>query len=82
MLENGTPAGKITSAVELPLATGARIFALGMIPREAEFLPQQPGPAAGNPGLRNQPFTYTAGTATGSARILTAPPVLEPGKQN
>jgi folate-binding protein YgfZ len=82
MLENGAPAGKITSATELPLATGVRIFALGMIPREAEFLPQRPGPTAGSPELRNQPFTYTAGTATGSARILTAPPALEPGKQS
>jgi folate-binding protein YgfZ len=82
VMENGRPAGKITSAAELPLATGTRIFALGMIPREAEFLPQRPGPAAGNPEVRNQPFTYIAGTATGSARILTAPPALEPGKQN
>jgi len=82
VLENGASAGKITSAAELPLSTGARIFALGMIPREAEFLPQRPGPAAGNSELRNQPFTYTAGTATGSARILTAPPALEPGKQS
>jgi folate-binding protein YgfZ len=82
MLESGAPAGKITSAAELPLATGARIFALGMIPREAEFLPRQQGSAAGNPEVRNQPFTYTAGTVTGSARILTAPPALEPGKQS
>jgi folate-binding protein YgfZ len=82
MLESGEAAGKITSAAELPLATGARIFALGMIPREAEFLPRQQGPAAGNPKLRNQPFTYTAGTVTGSARILIAPPALEPGKQS
>jgi hypothetical protein len=82
MLESGAAAGRITSAAELPLATGARIFALGMIPREAEFLPQRQGAVAENPELRNQPFTYTAGTVTGSARILTAPPALEPGKQS
>jgi hypothetical protein len=58
---SGAAAGKITSAAELPLADGkARIFALGMIPREAEFLPQRQGAAAENPeNLRNQPFTYT-----------------------
>jgi folate-binding protein YgfZ len=82
VLENGAAAGKITSAAELPLAAGKRLFALGVIPREAEFLPRQPGSAAGNPELRNQPFTYTAGTARGSARILTAPPVLDSNRQN
>jgi aminomethyltransferase len=40
-----------------------RVFALGMIRGEAE--------------LRNQPFNYTAGTATGAARILTVPPSLD-----
>ncbi len=58
----GAPAGHITSAAELPLAAGSRIFGLGMIRGEAE--------------LRNQPLTYTAGTATGTARILAAPPTL------
>jgi folate-binding protein YgfZ len=82
LLESGAAAGRITSAAELPLATGAWIFALGMIPREAEFLPRRQGAVAENPELRNQPFTYTAGTVTGSARILTAPPALEPGKQS
>jgi hypothetical protein len=37
----------ITSAVELPLATGSRIFALGMIRGEAE--------------LRSQPLSYASG---------------------
>jgi hypothetical protein len=62
-LEGGAIAGQITSAAELPLASGRRIFALGMIRGEAE--------------LRNQPFTYTAGEAAGTARILAAPPKFE-----
>jgi folate-binding protein YgfZ len=63
-LDGGAVAGEITSVAELPLPLGPRIFALGMIRGEAEN--------------HNQPFTYTAGTATGTARILSAPPVLEP----
>src|SRR5208282_539517 len=35
-LEDGTAAGQITSAAELPLASGSRVFALGMIRTEAE----------------------------------------------
>jgi folate-binding protein YgfZ len=62
-LEGGAVAGQITSAAELPLHTGSRVFALCMMRGEAE--------------VRNQPFTYAAGTATGSARILAAPPMLE-----
>ncbi len=62
-LEGGAVAGQITSAAELPLRTGSRVFALGMIRDEAE--------------VGNQSFTYTTGTATGTARILAAPPVLE-----
>jgi len=57
-------AGQITSAAELSLASGSRIFALGMIRGEAE--------------LGNQPLTYSAGTATGTVRILAGPPRLEP----
>jgi folate-binding protein YgfZ len=57
-------AGQITSAVELHLASGSRRLALGMMRGEAE--------------LRIQPFTYTVGAASGSARILTAPPSLNP----
>jgi len=78
-LEGGAIAGEITSAAELLLAgvpadrsssmgwiaSGSRVFALGMMRGEAE--------------LHNQPFTYTAGTATGTARILAAPPKLEDG---
>jgi folate-binding protein YgfZ len=60
-LEDGAAAGQISSAAELPLA-GTRIFALGMMRGEAE--------------MRNQPFTYTAGTTTGTARILAVPPTL------
>jgi folate-binding protein YgfZ len=60
-LPEGTDAaGHITSAVELPLASGNRIFALGTIKGEAE--------------LRSQTFNYTAGTATGTARIVVLPP--------
>ena len=74
--EGGALAGRITSAAELPpkdvptrrsssagcLANGSRAFALGMVRGESES--------------RNQNFTYTAGTATGSARILAEPPTL------
>jgi folate-binding protein YgfZ len=62
-LDDGAVAGQITSAAELPLPGGNRSFALGMIRGEAE--------------LRNQLFSYAARTATGTARILTAPPELE-----
>lgn len=62
-LEGGALAGQITSAAELPLKTGSRVFAMGMIRAEAE--------------LRNQSFTYSSGTATGAAHILAAPPVLQ-----
>jgi folate-binding protein YgfZ len=60
LLVGEVQAGQITSAAELPLAGGSRVFALGMIRSEAE--------------ARNEPFTYRAGAVTGSARILTAPP--------
>jgi folate-binding protein YgfZ len=63
-LDGGAVAGEITSVAQLPLPSGLRIFALGMMRGEAE--------------IHNQPFAYAAGTATGTARILTAPPVLEP----
>jgi hypothetical protein len=66
-LDGGAVAGQITSAAELPLAAGRRIFALGMIREEA--------------GARNQSFTYTAGTATGTARILAVPPDLDAVRQ-
>jgi folate-binding protein YgfZ len=64
----GASAGQITSAAELPLKTGSRRFALGMIRGEAEIVP-------------NRLFTYTAGTAMGTARILATPPSLELDRQ-
>ena len=60
--EDGTPAGQITSTAELPLAVGPRAFALGVVRAEAE--------------ARSQNFTYTAGTAKGSASILAEPPTF------
>jgi folate-binding protein YgfZ len=59
---SGAVAGAITSAAELPLLDGSRIFALGMIRSEAELSPQ--------------PFTYTTEGVAGTARILTSPPVF------
>jgi folate-binding protein YgfZ len=53
---DGAEAGHITSAIELPLSSGTRVFALGMIRSEAE--------------LPNLLLIYTAGEATGAARIL------------
>jgi folate-binding protein YgfZ len=61
--KGGTVAGQIRSAAELALVSGNRNFALGMIRGEAE--------------LRNETFKYTAGTTTGTARILTSPPSFE-----
>jgi folate-binding protein YgfZ len=55
-------AGQITSAAQLPLATGTRSFAIGMIRAEAEAC--------------NEPFNYRAGAAIGTARVLSAPPIL------
>jgi folate-binding protein YgfZ len=61
-LEDGTAAGTITSAAELPLKSGARVFALGMMRAEAE--------------AKSQSFRYTAGAIEGTASILAAPPRL------
>jgi folate-binding protein YgfZ len=61
-LEDGTVAGAITSAAELPLKNGARVFALGMMGAEAE--------------TKSQSFRYKAGTIEGRASILAAPPRL------
>jgi folate-binding protein YgfZ len=60
--EAGKAAGHISSAAELRLPSGARIFGLGMIRAEAEV-----GEAV---------FAYTAGGQTGEARILSAAPQL------
>ena len=62
LMLDSVPAGTITSAAELKLAAGSRVFALGMMRGEAE--------------ARNEALTYTAGAATGTARILAAPPNL------
>ena len=59
---DGSAAGQITSAAELQLSDGRRVFALGMMRADAE--------------ASNQPLTYTAGTAVGDARILATPPNL------
>ena len=56
------PVGQITSAAELPLAGGHRVFAIGMIRSEAD--------------AKNETLTYRAGEAAGTARILSAPPLL------
>ena len=60
--DDGAAAGQITSATELKLAAGSRVFALGMIRADAE--------------LQNQPLNYATATVTGTARILAAPPEL------
>jgi folate-binding protein YgfZ len=64
-MDSGAIAGQITSAAELLLPSGSRVFALGMIRGEAE--------------LHSQPLTYRAATATGTAHILAAPPMLNAG---
>jgi folate-binding protein YgfZ len=56
------PAGQITSVALLPLTAGTRIFAIGMIRAEAE--------------ARNEPLTYGAGAASGTASIQSTPPTL------
>jgi folate-binding protein YgfZ len=60
-LQDGTVVGQITSAAELPLKK-KRVFALGMIRDEAEG--------------QSQIFSYSAGTAAGTAKILDEPPRL------
>lgn len=60
--EDGTPAGTFTSAAELSLAGGNRVFALGVVRGDAE--------------AKSSTFTYTVGTAKGSAGILAEPPVF------
>lgn len=56
------PAGTVTSVASLPLKGKSRTFALGMIREEAE--------------TKNEVLTYRAGTGTGTARILNAPPTF------
>ena len=57
---NGNAVGTITSAEELSLSSGPRRFALAMVRAEAE--------------VGDQVLNYTAETATGTARLLAAPP--------
>ncbi len=61
-LHDGSVAGHITSAAELAMPKGKRIFALGMVRADAEAL--------------NQSFNYAQGAATGTAQILDEPPKL------
>jgi len=61
----GAEAGHIRSAAELPLRAGSRRFAMGMIRAEAES--------------RDLPLSYSAGEASGQAKILAGPPSLSPG---
>ncbi len=61
-LDDGTVAGVITSAAGLPLSSGTRRFALGMIRAEAE--------------AKGQSFRYKVEAAEGTASILEAPPKL------
>ena len=65
-IEGGKSPGHITSAAELPLPTGPRVFALAMLRAEAE--------------ADDNPFTYLSGSASGTARILAAPPTLNPDR--
>ena len=62
MLEGSMSAGQFTSAAELKLVGGTRIFALGMVKAEAE--------------ARGQEFQFKTADTTGTARILDAPPEL------
>jgi folate-binding protein YgfZ len=68
MSDDGAAAGKITSAAELALPSGRRVFALGMMRSEAE--------------AREQVFVYKMGAIEGTARILEAPPKLGEQRQN
>ena len=59
---DGAAVGTITSAADLPLAGGARRFALAMMRAEAE--------------ARNVPFAYASTEGAGTARLLAAPPAI------
>ena len=52
---DGAAVGNMTSVAELPLPGGTRRFALGMVKGEAE--------------AKNQPMTFEAGEAAGTARL-------------
>jgi hypothetical protein len=59
-MEDGSVAGRVTSAAELKLPAGRRGFALAMMKTAAE-----------KPGLT---FTYSVNSDHGTAQILTTPP--------
>ncbi len=61
-LEDGTGAGQITSAAELPLKRGRRGFAQGMIRSDAE--------------TQSQTFKYETAAGKGTASILASPPKI------
>jgi folate-binding protein YgfZ len=63
LAEDGTNAGHITSAAELPLGSARRIFALGVVQAAA--------------AARQQTLRYHSGA--GAAQLLAAPPALEIG---
>ena len=59
---DGAAVGQITSAAELPLSSGPRLFAIAMLRSEAE--------------AKNQPLTYSAPAGSGTATLLSRPPAL------
>jgi len=61
-LADGSQAGQITSAAELPLEKGHRTFALAMVQAAAE--------------AKDEPLHYSSATGKGTARILASPPQL------
>jgi folate-binding protein YgfZ len=61
-LADGSRVGRITSAAELPLDKGSRIFALAVIQAEAE--------------AKEEPLQYDSASGKGTARIQASPPVL------
>jgi folate-binding protein YgfZ len=67
-LQDGAAAGEIKSAAQLPLASGPRVFALGVVRSEAEE--------------RGQAFAYQDGAIVGTARILETPPKLAQNRRN
>ena len=62
LMFEGAAAGQITSAAVLPVASGSRVFALGMVRATAE--------------VEDKPLKYGAENETGTARILATPPNL------
>jgi len=59
---NGATAGQITSAADLPLASGTRRFALAMLRGEAE--------------AQDEALSYSTDSGNGTARILSAAPTF------